>query len=90
VYAGIRFWLSYEETQLSNYAPQIRRAVNVLDLPVQYLMQCINNIAGYSDLGGLHALVVERLHIFINIIAGYSDLAGASCPGDRGIICIFL
>ena len=44
----------------------------------------INSIAGYSDLGGLHALVLGGLNIFVNSIAGCSDL-GSSCSGDRGI-----
>ena len=44
----------------------------------------INRIAGYSDLGGLHALMLGGLNIFVNSIAGCSDL-GSSCSGDRGI-----
>ena len=36
----------------------------------------INSIAGYRDLGGLHALVIRGLHIFINRIVGFIDLGG--------------
>ena len=40
----------------------------------------ISRIAGYSDLGGLHAPVLGGLRIFINSIAGYGDLGGLHDP----------